>query len=229
MSNEYKDWERDRIEEEKQVVTKYPFLRLRNIDGTVDTDSEFPMMGLEIPNGWYPLFYQMCDDIKPLLEEEGILNDFYFLQVKEKYNKLICYSNGIASSEVEVILQKYEYISEFICTKCGKPAAFETRGYIASFCNDCWKDFVRHEKGDWLKFLPAYEVVSFQNGNKVKHTISVEDEWDRYLQKINFKATNYSSAELCPSCGTYTADGSVCITCQKKYGIYKPKNNYTEI
>ena len=62
MSNEYKDWERDKIEEEKEIVEKYPFLRARNIDGTIDTSSHFPMMGLEIPNGWYQLFFQMCDE-----------------------------------------------------------------------------------------------------------------------------------------------------------------------
>ena len=94
MSNEYKDWKADRIEEEKQIVEKYPFLRARDIDGTIDTEAEFPMMDLEIPNGWYDLFYQMCDDIKPLVSD-----DFYFLQVKEKYNRLVCYSNG--SPEIE--------------------------------------------------------------------------------------------------------------------------------
>ena len=78
MSNEYKDWVQDKIEEEKQIVAKYPFLRARNIDGTVDMEAKFPMISLEIPNGWFKLFFQMCDDIKPLLEEEGVLNDFYF-------------------------------------------------------------------------------------------------------------------------------------------------------
>ena len=104
MSNEYKDWATERLAEETAIVAKYPFLRIRDIDGTADTNVEFPMIHPEIPNGWYKLFFQMCDDIKAVLEKEGTVEEFYFLQVKEKYNQLRCYSNG--SSEVEEIIQK---------------------------------------------------------------------------------------------------------------------------
>ena len=47
MSNEYKDWEQDRIEDEKAWVQKYPFLHVRNTDGTIDYEDKFPMIGLE--------------------------------------------------------------------------------------------------------------------------------------------------------------------------------------
>ena len=104
MSNEMKDWERERIEEEKQIVAEYPFLRLRDIDGSIDTESKFPMMGLEIPDGWYKLFFQMCSDIKPILEKEGVLDDFYFLQVKEKFNTLRCYHSGVPKEVDDIIM-----------------------------------------------------------------------------------------------------------------------------
>ena len=186
MSNEYKDWEREKIEEEKQIVAEYPFLRLRDIDGTVDVKSKFPMMGLEIPLGWYKLFFQMCSDIKPILEKEGALDDFYFLQVKEKYNELVCYSNGAASLEVEQILQKYGYLSRFVCTKCGKPATYETTGYLASYCYDCWKDFVRHQKVNQLEFVSTYEVAGFSKGSTYTRIVNVEDEWNRYLKENGY-------------------------------------------
>lgn len=38
----------------------------------------------------------------------------------------------------------------------------------------------------------------------------------------------YSQDEVCPICGTYTPDGSVCVCCQKTYNVYKPKNSYIE-
>lgn len=180
MSNEYKDWAADRLAEEKEIVAKYPFLRARDIDGTVDTDAEFPMTCLEIPQGWYKLFYQMCDDIKAVIEKEDTMDDFYFLQVKEKYNELRCYSTG--SSEVEEIIQKYEYISRYICTVCGKPATFEASGYLASFCDDCWKDRARHSKGNWITFIDTFGVIGFNNGESYRRVISVKEEWDRYLQ-----------------------------------------------
>lgn len=40
--------------------------------------------------------------------------------------------------------------------------------------------------------------------------------------------TGYSSDEICPVCGVYSPDGDVCVTCQKEYGIYKPKITYNE-
>lgn len=38
----------------------------------------------------------------------------------------------------------------------------------------------------------------------------------------------YSTDEICPICGAYTTDGSVCVCCQKEYGVYEPKNTYSE-
>jgi hypothetical protein len=47
---------------------------------------------------------------------------------------------------------------------------------------------------------------------------------------IENKETNiiYSSDEICPICGAYSPDGDVCPTCQKEYGVYKPKITYSE-
>ena len=184
MSNEYKDWEKDTIEEQTQVIEKYPFLRARDIDGTIDTKSKFPMIGLEVPDGWLKLFFQMCSDIKPLLEKEGVMDDFYFLQVKEKHGELTCYSNGVASLEVEQIIQKYKYLSRFICAYCGKPAIYVTSGYILPFCEGCWKDNFRHDRCSKLEFISTYEITTFKKGQYHSHIIDVEDEWNRYLKGL---------------------------------------------
>ena len=47
--------------------------------------------------------------------------------------------------------------------------------------------------------------------------------------KIKAADIIYSSTEVCPCCGTYTSDGSVCIACQKKFSIYEPKIEYLEV
>ena len=170
MSNEYKDWYQEKVAEEKELVAKYPFLRARALDG-------FPMIGLELPNGWYNLFYQMCDDIKDFVPK-----DFYFVQVKEKYNFMRCYTAN-STQEIDDIINKYEHMAPYICTICGKPATFETSGYIASFCNDCWKDHMRHQKGDFIKFQPYFIVSSITEGTHFdKKKISFEEEWNRYLK-----------------------------------------------
>jgi DNA-directed RNA polymerase subunit RPC12/RpoP len=184
MSNEYKDWEKDKIEEERQIVTEYPFLRVRDIDGTVDTEAKFPMLGLEIPNGWFRLFFQMCDDIKPLLEKEGVLSDFYFIQVKEKYNRLTCYHSGAPTKEVQDIIDKYSIMASYICTNCGKPATYETQGYIASYCEDCWQNIVTHEKIEMLKFKPCYKRIIWSEDGRREEIVSFKEEWNRYLKGL---------------------------------------------
>ena len=190
MSTEYKDWYNDFSDHQKEIYNicmKYPFLIPRDIDGSIDEEFEYEHLCLEIPVGWAKLFLQMCDDIKPLLEKEGVLDDFYFLQIKEKYNELTCYSNGAASLEVEQIIQKYKYISRFVCTECGKPAAYETTGYLASYCEDCWKDYVRHDKCNKLEFISTYEIVGFKDGKSYSHTVDVEDEWNRYVKENGYE------------------------------------------
>lgn len=166
MSNEMKDWTSDKIQEEKFIVEKYPFLHIRDIE-----KSKFPMILLEIPDGWYKLFFQMCDDIKPLLEKEGILYDFYLIQVKEKYNKLICYYNN-APKEVEDIISRYEMMARYVCVNCGKPAVFETTGYVASYCDSCINQHNRNYNYHYLK----------TNGR-----ISFGEEWDRYVKENGYE------------------------------------------
>ena len=57
MSDEMKDWVFDKIQEEKFIVEKYPFLYVRDIDGSIDMESKYPMISLEIPDGWNKLFF----------------------------------------------------------------------------------------------------------------------------------------------------------------------------
>lgn len=190
MSTEYKDWYNDFSERQKKIYNicmEYPFLIPRDIEGNRYEEFDYEYIGLEIPVGWRKLFFQMCADIKPILEKEDAMDDFYFLQVKEKYNELVCYSNGATSLEVEEILQKYKYLSRYVCTKCGRPADYETRGYLASYCMDCWKDRVRHETCGILKFEPTYEVVGFIDGKGYSRTVNVEDEWNRYIKENGYE------------------------------------------
>lgn len=185
MSNEYKDWERDKIEEEKTWVQKYPFLHIRDIDGTIDTHSKFPMMSLEIPDGWEMLFTQFCDDLKAVLIEEGCLDAFYFIQIKEKYNQLRCYAGHPTTNKILQVLHKYEYLSQFICSECGKPATKVTTGYIASICEDCWKDKYRHHKVEDVEFNSQFEIMPLgRSTGHIKTIIDVSDEWNRYLKGI---------------------------------------------
>ena len=174
-------------EEIKKLIERYPYLLPRNVwTDKVSEDYDYTYIrGVgEIPTGWEKLFLQMCEDIRQPLIDSNYLDKFRFTQIKEKYNRLECYNYG-APEVVHDIIGKYSVMASYICTQCGKPATCETQGWIASYCDDCWKDCVRHERIKWIKFKPYYKVSGWnkEEGHYEK-TISFEDEWNRYLDSI---------------------------------------------
>ena len=166
------------------ICQNYPFLIPRDWEGNIDTEYDYSYISLGIPQGWAKLFFQMCDDLKAVLEKEGVINNFYFLDVKEKYNELTCFCSH-SSPEVDNVLRKYRYISRFICVQCGKPAVYETsKGYIESFCEDCWKNVRQHRSVNQLEFVNTFEMIQFSKGQHNSRVVDVFNEWNRYLESI---------------------------------------------
>ena len=52
------------------------------------------------------------------------------------------------------------------------------------YCDDCWKDHARHEKGNWLKFKPEFIIRGWADGGWYERLISFEDEWNRYRKSL---------------------------------------------
>lgn len=167
----------------KEIVERYPYLLPRNVwTDKVPEDYDYTYIkGLEIPIGWQRLFFQMCEDIRQPLIDADCLDKFRFIQIKEKYNEMRCYHFD-APEEVFNIIRKYEQMAYYVCTKCGKPATYETQGYFASYCDDCWKDFVRHQKVEPIEFKPYFKISGRKNGEDYEKIVSFEDEWNRYLK-----------------------------------------------
>jgi hypothetical protein len=95
-----------------------------------------------------------------------------------------CYNFG-APKAVHDIIMKYSVMAGYVCTVCGKPATYETSGYIASFCDACRKDFARHERGEFIEFKPWFKVERrMPNGEEFERIVSFENEWNRYLKSL---------------------------------------------
>ena len=134
--------ENEVIEINKKLVERYPFLLPRN----VWTDKIIPEYNYEFTNyddiatGWKIAFGEfLLEDLREALVKTNYLDKFRFTQIKEKYGSLRLYCNG-APEEVYDVLNRYEFISEYICIKCGNPHAcvVDDYGWYLPLCKDCW-------------------------------------------------------------------------------------------
>lgn len=174
------------LERNKKLIEEYPFLQPRNVwTDKISEDYDYSyVLGVDdIPKGWERLFLQMCKDLKKQLIKDNYLDKFRFTQIKEKYNTLRLYNNG-CSEKAHRILDKYEYMSRYICTICGNIAEYETQNYRASFCRNCWKDWIRREPCEDLTFKPYYRVIEYSNGEKFYKKVSFRREWNKYLKGL---------------------------------------------
>lgn len=176
------------IEKNKELVEKYPFLLPRNVfTDKLDPDYDYSyILGIgEIPKGWDKLFLQMCEDLKKQLVKDEDLERFRFLQIKEKYNRMECYNNG-CSEAAHRIIDKYTHMAKYVCTVCGRPAYWETQSYVASYCEQCWKDWGRHEPSEVIKPAYQYRIIRFTKEGKEYKTISFWREWKKYINRNGF-------------------------------------------
>lgn len=178
------------VDKNKALTERYPFLLPRNIfTDAPDEDYDYTYIrGVDdLPRGWERLFLQMCEDIRNQLIKEKSLHSFRFFDIKEKYNRMECYPHG-CSEKIHHILDKYAYMSQYVCSACGQPAQWETNGYVLSFCDKCYKENKIQSTVEYIGLTtPSYKVIKFKNGIKTYHTYSFKREWERYLNTINEK------------------------------------------
>lgn len=125
------------IEENKALCERFPFLVSRNIwTGEIISGYTFTKLDM-MPNGWRKAFgIQFCEELKAALEEEGGLDDWQIIEIKEKYGELRVYANWYIP-RVDAIITKYEDMSRRTCIECGKPATKVLIGWISPYCDEC--------------------------------------------------------------------------------------------
>ena len=132
----------------KELIEKYPFLRWWGDPlYAAYTEEGKPSLDYiwedEIPAGWRKAFCpKMWDELKEILEKHNYLDEFRFIQIKEKWGALRIYNYGVpteAYDEIEEWKAKYENLSEEVCIRCGKPSKYMTLGWYTFICEDCAK------------------------------------------------------------------------------------------
>lgn len=144
-------------EENKRLCDRYPFLLPWNrfsgktiIEGRnggywLGNPNEIPEYDYEyteldsLPDGWNKAFgEQMCEELREALIEDGDLDRWKIVELKQKYGSMRLTDNGYKhGSRVPDIIGKYESMSERTCVVCGAPATQVTIGWISPFCDEC--------------------------------------------------------------------------------------------
>lgn len=174
----------------KMLIEKYPYLQPRDISTDKipnDYDYSYIIGEYELPNGWFPLFLQMCDEIQEPLIKANCINSFRFSQIKEKFGFMRCYTFE-APSEVLDIINKYEYLSTFVCPYCGDPAdCLIQEDYMKQICEDCIKEKGIKKEYKKIEIKDFFIIDEYQDKEKRKKQNSLRNEWDKYLININWK------------------------------------------
>ena len=152
--------ENEVIEINKKLVERYPFLLPRNVwTDKLDEDYNYEYTRYDdISTGWKIGFGEfLLEDLRDALVKTNYLDKFRFTQIKENYGSLRMYTNG-NPEEVYDVIQKYEFISEYICYKCGSPHAcvVDDYGWYLPLCKDCW------DKANKLREEKRYKTISYE-------------------------------------------------------------------
>lgn len=179
-------------EENKALCEKYPFLRWYgdplyvgyseekiNYDYTWEDD---------IPDGWRAAFCpQMWDELKTILEKADYVDQFRFVQIKEKWGQLRIYEGGLPSSIADEVYEwesKYERLSEKYCIHCGKPVKYMTLGWISFVCPECAEARQKENKEKGYgkeRMIPIEDIEEYYKDYKAyceKHPIEDDDDED---------------------------------------------------
>lgn len=197
------DWHSRQVR--KTLIEEYPYLLPRNVfTDEVHKDYDYTYINGEynLPDGWFELFLQCCEDIREPLIKANLLDKFRFTQIKEKFGSMRLYNSG-ATKEVQDILYKYEFLSEQVCSVCGKPAKVLTSGYICPYCEEHVRGSMENvDTTELIDIKTSYVKESWSDEGTIKETVDCSDEWERYLKRIGYeelvvveKINNYATGE----------------------------------
>lgn len=116
-----------------------------------------------IPEGWRSNLYNLCYWINYTLNDyEYTVEDFVFLDIKEKYGKFTCYyqlwPNKESKYDYNEVLKKIDYIitvasiaTNDVCIKCGYCPTTKFICGDLPVCEKCFKKWERKQK--WRKVM----------------------------------------------------------------------------
>lgn len=105
-------------------------------------DFSFVVCPLECGEGWFELIYNLCKDIKDVLDSDcEFAKDFIVMQIKEKWGLLEFYPS-FTTEKIDDLITEVHDKSEYTCEICGsEKGILRVNGYICNYCDDCYNKY----------------------------------------------------------------------------------------
>ena len=195
----------------RKLCQKYPWLACNTFlwTGEKIRDYKYDFTWLDdMPSGWRKAFgMMMVKEMDVLLRRANFQDEYRVVQVKEKYNELRWYDNGVPSSiydEFENVIRKYSTLSSNICAYCSKPdTKYLTRGWIIACCEKCFKNinttltYEQYTEGSTDRMNDTYTIRHWNKDTDKTEEITydihetadlIRGNYERYQNKKNRRA-----------------------------------------
>jgi hypothetical protein len=107
--------------------------------------------------GWVLAFGNiMLEELDAAIKNSGVEDSFLVYQCKEKFGQLKIHHNQPKNSEIDIICKKYEFLSRYICIRCGcltPDAKLVLSTWIRPACQSCYikTEHVDPENNDYVE------------------------------------------------------------------------------
>lgn len=175
-----------------ELASRFPFIVVREYNGELakDEDGNY-YLEIDGMHGWRDLLLCWAEKVKPIYDsitDENLKNNFYLMDVKEKWGSLRIDVSCIPTPKIDEYTSMAEHLSEWACLKCGKITKssnnkhiivyHEGRNVEIPFCKDCAK---KDSTEDWKKFPMCHQRWIQHSKNPVKAIYStlkrIEGNW----------------------------------------------------
>lgn len=104
--------------------------------GGEDTRCSLSHFGFETVDGWFRIIYELSAELEELIKRlrSDERNDYYAVQVKEKFGTLRFYMN-METEEMSRAIREAEGRSASACEVCGWPGTLRGGGWLKTLCD----------------------------------------------------------------------------------------------
>lgn len=101
-----------------------------------DTRCSLSHFGFETGDGWFRITYELSAELEEIIRRlpADERNDYYAVQVKEKFGTLRFYMN-METEEMSRAIREAEGRSASACEVCGRPGTLRGGGWLKTLCD----------------------------------------------------------------------------------------------